>query len=281
MSRPAGTACFDRVEEAAEFDRAVALVAAADDPAGGDVQRGEQRGGAVTRVVVGAPLDLAGPHRQQRLGAVQRLDLRFLIDAQHQCMVGRVEVETDNVAHLVDKQRVLRQLEGLAAMRLQAEGAPDAPDAGGRDAAVPRHAARAPMRRRGRLALQRLHEDTLDLGVVDLTRDTRPRFVEQAVEAALDKALPPLADGLRRHPLARRYRLVAQTRGAAEHDPRPQRQGLRRLAPLRVAFQDAGNLGRQVNLRHRPTRPHPHPHCHPSPVNYYTNFWLRTLDAFV
>ena len=63
---------FDRGEEAAEFDRAVALVAAADDPAGGDVERGEQRGGAVTRIIVAAPLDLSGPHRQQRLGAVER-----------------------------------------------------------------------------------------------------------------------------------------------------------------------------------------------------------------
>ena len=104
------------------FDRAVALVAAADDPAGGDVQGGKQGSRAVARVMMAAPLDLSPldlspldlswPHRQQRVRAVERLDLRLLIDAQHQRMVGRVELEADDVAHpcsgqgqaLVDEQ---------------------------------------------------------------------------------------------------------------------------------------------------------------------------------
>jgi hypothetical protein len=62
---------------------------------------------------------------------------------------------------------------------------------------------------------------------------------------------------LRCHLLARRHRLVAQTRRAAQHDPRPQRQSLRRLAPLRIAFQNPGNLDRQLDPRHRAARPHP------------------------
>jgi len=48
-----------------------------------------------------------------------------------------------------------------------------------------------------------------DLGMVDRARRAWSRFVEQPVEAALDKAPTPLADGLHRHPLARRNRLVA------------------------------------------------------------------------
>ena len=79
----------------------------------------------MTLIVMAAPLDLARPHRQQWLAAVERLDLGLFIDAQHQGSVRRVDVEPDNVAHLVDKQRVGRQPEGLDAMRLQAEGAPD------------------------------------------------------------------------------------------------------------------------------------------------------------
>ena len=50
------------------------------------------------------PFDLPGSHREQRLGAIQRLDLRFLVDAEHQRVVRRVEIEADDVAHLVDKQ---------------------------------------------------------------------------------------------------------------------------------------------------------------------------------
>src|SRR6516165_3569522 len=54
---------LDLGQEFAEFDRPVALVAAADDPTGGDVQGGEQRGRAVALVVMAAPLDLPRPHR--------------------------------------------------------------------------------------------------------------------------------------------------------------------------------------------------------------------------
>src|SRR6516165_10747819 len=85
------------------------------------------------------------------------------------------------------------------------------------------------------------------------------RFVEQPVEAALDKAPTPLADGLHRHPLARRNRLVAQARGATQHDARPQCQSLRRLAPLPIAFQYPRDFTRQFDLRYRATRSHPPP----------------------
>src|SRR5512133_3865190 len=66
--------------------------------------------------------------------------------------------------------------------------APDAADARSRDAAVPRHAARAPMRRSGRLALQRPHDNALNLGIVDRARNARPRLIQQPVNTALDKA---------------------------------------------------------------------------------------------
>ena len=104
---------FDRGQELSKFDRTMALVAAADDLARGDVEGGEQRGRAVALVVVSTPLGLPRSHRQQRLRAIERLDLRLFIDTQDQGTVGRVEVEPDNVAHLVDKQRIAGQLEGL------------------------------------------------------------------------------------------------------------------------------------------------------------------------
>jgi len=83
-------------------------------------------------VVVSATLGLAGPHGQERLGAVQRLDLALLVDAEHQGAIGRVEIELDDVAHLLDEQRVGRELEGLDAVRLQPKGLPDAMDGRGR-----------------------------------------------------------------------------------------------------------------------------------------------------
>ena len=84
-----------------------APVALAKDLAGLHVERGKERRRAVAAVVMRPPLHLARPHRQQRLGAVQRLDLRLLVDAEHQRLVRRGQVQADDVAHLVDEQRVL------------------------------------------------------------------------------------------------------------------------------------------------------------------------------
>src|SRR5215471_16555837 len=103
-------------------------------------------------------------------------------------MVGRIEVEPDDVAHLGDKQRVSGQLERLQAVRLQPEGTPDPPDTRRRDARAPGHAARTPMRGSRRSALQGLDDDAFDLAIVDFAGHPRSRLVEQPVEAALEKA---------------------------------------------------------------------------------------------
>jgi hypothetical protein len=55
---------------------------------------------------VDAPFDLAGAHRQQRLGAIERLGLALLVDAEHHGALGRSHVEPDDVAHLLDKPRI-------------------------------------------------------------------------------------------------------------------------------------------------------------------------------
>ena len=79
-------------------------------------------------VVVRAPLGLAGPQGQNRLGPIERLDLALLIGAQDQCAVGRVEVQADDVTDRLDQLRISRQLERLGPMWLQPEGLPDAVD---------------------------------------------------------------------------------------------------------------------------------------------------------
>ena len=42
----------------------------------------------------------------ERLGAIECLDLGLLINAKHEGVVGRVDAGADDVAHLVDKQRI-------------------------------------------------------------------------------------------------------------------------------------------------------------------------------
>src|ERR1035437_9139704 len=94
---------FDLIEKLAELYGAMASIALADDPAGCDVQGGKQRGDAVAFVVVTTTHRLARSHGQHGLAAVQRLDLRLLIDAQHDGALGRGHVEADNVANLGDE----------------------------------------------------------------------------------------------------------------------------------------------------------------------------------
>jgi hypothetical protein len=87
-------------------------------------------------IVVSAALRLRWPHRQQGRGAVQGLDLRFLVEAQHRRALRPGHVAPDNVTHpgsgpgqaLLDKQRVGREFEAVRAVRLQAESLPDAVD---------------------------------------------------------------------------------------------------------------------------------------------------------
>jgi hypothetical protein len=137
-----GNVALDLVEELAELLCPVAGHALADHRTGlhvglrghGCDEASEQRRGAVPLKIVRAPLDLAGTHRQHRLGAIEGLDLALLVDADDELLVGRIEVKADDIPNFLNELRVSRELERLGSMRLQRKGAPDATHGGGRDA---------------------------------------------------------------------------------------------------------------------------------------------------
>jgi len=108
----------NRLKELAELHRPMAAMKLPDHGASLEVERGEQVGGAVAQIVGRTPLSLAGAHRQQRLTAIERLDLALLVDTQHQRAVGRIEVKPDDIAHFLDEQWVFGKLEPLDSMRL-------------------------------------------------------------------------------------------------------------------------------------------------------------------
>src|SRR5882724_12466129 len=91
---------FDLIEKLAELFGAMAAVTLADDPSGCDVEGGKQRCGAVALIVVTMSRRLARSHGQHGLAAVQRLDLRLLIDTKYDGALGWGHVETDDVANL-------------------------------------------------------------------------------------------------------------------------------------------------------------------------------------
>ncbi len=130
VQRHARVGLGDLLEEFEELLVAVVGVAGVGDFAGGDLQRGEQGGGAVADVVVGTACWQAWAHRQHRLGAVQRLDLGLLVDAQHHGGLRRVQVQPDDVADLGLKLGVGGELERLLPPRLDPPVAPDPRDLG-------------------------------------------------------------------------------------------------------------------------------------------------------
>ena len=55
-------------------------------------------------IVMGDAFDIAEAHRQHRLAALQRLHLTFLIDAEDQRLVRRVQVQADHVPQLLHEE---------------------------------------------------------------------------------------------------------------------------------------------------------------------------------
>jgi hypothetical protein len=129
----AGIGGGDLAEEGAELLVAVSLGAGVGDPPGGHLQRREQRGGAVPEVVEGQPLRRSGPGRQGRRGALEGLQLRLLVHAQHHRRRRRVQVQADDVVNLALQLRVGGELEGLGPPGLHAEAVPHPGDGGVRD----------------------------------------------------------------------------------------------------------------------------------------------------
>ena len=209
----------DVSEEAQELLVAVARPALGEDLAGGDVQGGKEGGGAVADVAVRHAFDVAEPEGQEGLGALQGLGLALLVDAQHQGMVGRVEIEAHDVADLLDEEGIGGELAMLLPVGLEVEGGPDAlhrgfghPDGLGHGTAGP---VRTAAGRSGlECPLQQRHEGVVREGA----RPARPVFVVQAHEALGAEAFAPLADCLAADPDPLGHRLVVQALGAQQHD---------------------------------------------------------------
>ncbi len=168
---------IDLLQEFAELDDAMAWPALADHRSRGDVQGREKAGGAVAFVIVGAALGLPGQHREDRLAAAQRLNLALLIHAQHQGMMRRIQVQAHDVAHLVDQQRIIGQLERFAAMGSQSERPPDAADRRLTQSGPRCQRTTAPMRCSFGSLFQGQPDGLFDAVIADLSWRSRPHFI--------------------------------------------------------------------------------------------------------
>jgi hypothetical protein len=79
---PFGNLSVDLFEKLQELDRSVALVAFANDRPRGDIESSKQGGRTMPHVAVRATFRYARHHWQDRLLAIECLNLAFLIDAE-------------------------------------------------------------------------------------------------------------------------------------------------------------------------------------------------------
>src|SRR3978361_1915698 len=89
-------AALNLLQEGAEFDAAMPWLAAPDHCSSFHVEGGKQVERALPAIVVRHALGLTRSEGKGCSRALHRLDLRLLIDAQHQRAIGRSQVETDD-----------------------------------------------------------------------------------------------------------------------------------------------------------------------------------------
>jgi hypothetical protein len=116
--QPGGKIILDLVEKAQELLMPVSPVARADGHSGSNIHSRKQRCNSMPLVIMRLPSGNARPQRQNRFGPIQRLDLTLFIHAQHDGTIRWVQVQANDVPHLLHKLRVFGKLEILHAMRL-------------------------------------------------------------------------------------------------------------------------------------------------------------------
>ena len=141
---------------------------------------------------MGLSLRNARANGQNRLRAVQRLNLALLVHAEDHSLVGRIQIQPHYVADLGHELRVRAELEGFHPVRLQPIGLPDSVDRRPAHTLRSGHGAHTPMGGVGRLAVERgFHYRSFFL-VCDTLLPTRPwGILQQSFHSRSGESIPP------------------------------------------------------------------------------------------
>lgn len=183
----------DVAQEREKLLMAMPSPALADDRSGSHIQGGEQRRSAVTDIVMRDALHIAEPQGKDGLRTIQRLDLSFLIHTQHERLIRRVEIEADDVTHLLHKEGIGGELEGALSMRLEPKRQPDAMDHGFGDPGGLRHRPTAPVRAGRGLRAECLGDQGSNRLVATRARPPGPKLIMEAGQAITEESVTPLA----------------------------------------------------------------------------------------
>jgi hypothetical protein len=160
--------------------------------------------------------------RQPRLGAVEGLDLGLLVDREDDGMLGRVDIEADDVLELGGKLGIARALEGADAVRLEVVRSPDPLHRAQRDTGVSGHRPAGPVRGfAGRFGAGERHHPLHGLIAQGRFAGLAGGITEQALHASFDEPPLPAPDRRATDAGAPRDLGDVQPRGRPENDPSP------------------------------------------------------------
>jgi len=223
---------IDLGEELLELHRAVGEVDGRDHGAIGDVLlcysiasvRCPQTGRAMAGIVLCALLRRARHRWERRLGPRRYLHLTLLIHTQHDCGLGRSQVETYDVIYLLGEQWNNGELEPALQMGLETK---DPPTRGLAHPGALCHLRSRPVKGVVQSGLQGRYYHVLHLLENHRGRPPRARLIDQPIRLTDLEPGASLAHRRQRDPHTLGHVRGGSTNGALQHDARPQRQRLR------------------------------------------------------
>lgn len=164
---------------------------------------GLQRGCcSIALVIVSATSDVSRRKRQPRLSAIERLNLGFLVNTQHQAIVWRVHIQADNVYPFIGKMRIIADLNDSESARLQVCRFSNFTNLPSGDASVLRHQRDAPMSGLVRNMARHQRENAVHDLCVNDRGALQPCLVKPAFRSRFDKFCLPLVNYLARDALS-------------------------------------------------------------------------------
>lgn len=99
----------------------------------------------MTLVIMCLSLNLSRAKLQFRLGPIKSLNLGLFVNRQNQCIVRRIHIEPDNIAHFFSEVGIVADFERSEPVRLQISRLPDLTHLPARHSGMLRHEAEAPV----------------------------------------------------------------------------------------------------------------------------------------
>ena len=176
--------------------------------------RGKKSRCAVPLVIMRHRAAAAFLQRQTWLSSVQSLNLRFLINAQHERSIRGIEVQADNIVKLLNKLLVPAQFEGLSQMRFELMLPPDSPNGSFTHTLSFGHRSGTPVSRIWWLAMQCRLDNPPDFSIGNFGKATwARRILLKPAQTESKKPLSPKLHGRTRNTKRFRYFLAWYSAG--------------------------------------------------------------------